>query len=368
MTPAHIVAPRLLFYAVDGLGLGHVTRLLAIANSVRDQRPQAQFLFLTTSEADNVIYSEGFSAVKLPSRSSIATTGLWPSVFNKLTQTVVVNTVAAFNPAILVVDTFPAGASHELLPTLHWEMKRAFVYRAQQTERMADPFFQAAVGSYDLCIIPHAIDSEEMIVPEKVAKVWAGEIFIRSKEASLSRLDARRRLGLPETGKVLYVTFGGGGGDEINQAIRVTLEAAEGLGWMIALADAPLSRQSNHYSGSNIYHVRHYPISECFSAFDGAVSAAGYNTVNELMHFGVPTILIPFVRGLDDQFSRVDRLAKAGAVLPATLEPYLLRLLMQRLMSPNVSGELSQIAKDMMPKNGAAMAASSILDLLQPES
>jgi UDP-N-acetylglucosamine--N-acetylmuramyl-(pentapeptide) pyrophosphoryl-undecaprenol N-acetylglucosamine transferase len=365
MTPAHIVAPRLLFYAVNGLGLGHVTRCLAIANAIKQQRPQAQFLFLTTSEADHVIYGEGFASVKLPSRSTIAKTSLRPSVFNKLTHTVVVNTVAAFNPAILIADTFPAGASHELLPTLHWEMKRAFVFRAQRQERMEDGMFQAALGTYNLCIIPHAEGSEQVIIPDHVPTKWTGDIFIRSRETALSKPDARRVLGLPQEGKVLYVTFGGGGEDEITVATRTTLEAAEGLGWIIALADAPLqTRRDGHFTGANVFHVSHYPMSECFAAFDGAVSAAGYNTVNELMHFGVPSILIPFARGLDDQFARVDKLAELGAALQSSLEPYLLRLLLQRLQSPNVAADLRHRSLEIAPKSGAATAATAILDLL----
>ena len=82
--PPHIAEARLLFYAVNGLGLGHVTRLLAIARAVRSLAPDSQILFLTTSEADWVIYREGFAAVKIPSRSILATAKLRPAVYTKL--------------------------------------------------------------------------------------------------------------------------------------------------------------------------------------------------------------------------------------------------------------------------------------------
>ncbi len=365
MAPTHITAPRILFYAINGLGLGHVTRQLAIANAVRLQRPQTQFLFLTTSEADNVIYSEGFASVKLPSRSAIARTGLRPKVYNKLAQSVVMNTVAAFNPAIIVVDTFPAGASQELLSTLSWEMRRAFVFRAQQTERMRDPFFQAALSSYDLCIVPHAPGSEDLVIPDGLRQAWAGDIFIRSREQALSPVDARAQLGLPPSGKTLYVSFGGGGTDEIAQALKVTLEAARGLDWTIAVADAPLQTvQALSAEHSNVIKVRHYPMAECFPAFDAAVSAGGYNTVNELVHFGIPSIVIPFRRGLDDQYARVQRLTSLGVILPGELNVDQLRSQLTKLANKDTAAALSESGKNLIRQSGASAAAAAILDLL----
>jgi len=363
--PLHITAPRILFYAVNGLGLGHVTRLMAIATAIRRIRPQTQFLFLTTSEADNVIYAQGFPSVKLPSRSAIARTGLRPRVFNKLTHAVVTNTVAAFNPAIMIVDTFPAGASQELLPTLSWEMRRAFVFRAQQPERMADSFFQAALSAYDLCLVPHVEGSETLQIPESVEQKWTGDVFIRSKEDALDRAAARARLGLPADGKVLYVSFGGGGDDEITSALTTTLEAASDLDWTIAVAVAPLqSIQSDASPCNRVVRIRHYPMAECFNAFDGAVSAGGYNTVAELLHFGVPSIIIPFPRGLDDQFGRVSGLANKGAILPGELNAEKLRAQLVKLSTPAVATSLSRISQALVPHNGATAAAEAILELL----
>jgi UDP-N-acetylglucosamine--N-acetylmuramyl-(pentapeptide) pyrophosphoryl-undecaprenol N-acetylglucosamine transferase len=363
--PAHIAAPRLLFYAVNGLGLGHVTRMLAIAREVRRQRPLAQILFLTTSEADHVIFAEGFASIKLPSRSAITKTGIWPRTFLKLTHSVVMNAVASFNPAILVVDTFPAGASGELLSTLSWEMCRAFVFRAQQPERAAEAAFQTALSAYNLCIIPHQVGSEELLIPECVAQDWTGEIFIRSRDEGLSRRDARRTLGVPSDAKVLYVSFGGGGDDEIAHALTVTLAAAAGSGWTIALADAPLQTGGQVVSlPDGVIRVRHYPMAECFPAFDGAISAGGYNTVAELVHFGIPSIIIPFPRGLDDQYARVNCLATIGAILSGRLDVEQLRLQLTKLSDPVVAEKLSAKAKAQIPTNGAKQAAERILSLL----
>lgn len=364
MQAPHLVSPRILFYAVNGLGLGHVTRLLAIARAVRAERPEAQILFLTTSEADAVIAKEGFAAVKLPSKTTSAESRLQPGVYMKLAHTVVMNTVAAFNPAILVSDTFPAGAVQELLPTLTWTMRRVFVFRAQQPERASDPFFQSTLARYDLCLIPHPEGSEEVPIPESIRAVWTGDIFVRNRSEAWPREKARSYLGLPAEGRILYAAFGGGGDEEFANAVETTLAAAAGTDWIVAVPDAPLLRSRLPACSEQVFRVSHYPMAECLFAFDGAVSAAGYNTVNELMHFGIPSILIPFPRGLDDQFARVRRLVEAGAALTSELAPAALRAALARLADPAAAESLRQKSQSLVTESGAARAAQEILSLL----
>jgi UDP:flavonoid glycosyltransferase YjiC (YdhE family) len=350
-----------LFYAVNGLGLGHVTRLMAIAHAVRIQRPAAQILFLTTTEADNVIHREGFASVKVPSRSVIAEARIRPPVFHKLVQTVCLNTVAAFNPAILVADTFPGGSSQELLPTLGWEMRRAFVFREQRQAPSSDPAFQSVLSRYDLCIVPHTEGTVQLTLPPRLKSVYTGPILIRSRDSALPRDDARARLGLPADAEILYVSFGGGGDTEISDAIEAVIAAAANTPWKLALADAPLSRMQ---MPPGVQSVRYYPIAECFLAFDAAVSAAGYNSVHELLHFGVPSALVPFPRSLDDQERRVADMVNAGAAISAFADTESLTSALMRLLDPTLRAHLSAAGKRLVPESGADKAAEAILGLL----
>ena len=194
--------PRLLFYAVDGLGLGHVTRMLALARAVRRLSPGAEILFLTTSEASHVIYQEGFAALKLPSRTAASSGGLRGGSWLRLTQTVAWNAVAAFDPHCLIVDTFAAGTLQELLPILRWPLRKVFVFRAQRKERATDPFLQRTLELYDLILVPHAPDSEDVPTPQNTRAVWTGPMLLRDASELLPRLEARRALGLPLQGEI----------------------------------------------------------------------------------------------------------------------------------------------------------------------
>lgn len=359
--------PRILFYAVNGLGLGHVTRLLAIARKVRDREPGAEIVFLTSSEAEDVVYREGFAAFKVPSKNLRMRTSIRAATYSRMVQTVSLNVLAAFHPHILVVDTFPAGAIQELLPVLRWDSRKVFVFRAQRVEAAASLLTQNALQLYDLAILPHEEGSEEIPLPEGLERVWTGPILIRDRSEALSKEEARKRLNLPAEGKIVYVTFGGGGDEEIASALQVTLDVASSLpGVHVAVAAAPLQQERMHAQAS-VTVVQHYPMAEMFAAFDAAVSAAGYNTTNELLHFGVPTVFVPFARQLDDQEARAERIATAGAAESLnTLDPDELREKLLKVLNPEYASILSSRGRGHLATSGAERAADAILQLLPP--
>jgi UDP-N-acetylglucosamine--N-acetylmuramyl-(pentapeptide) pyrophosphoryl-undecaprenol N-acetylglucosamine transferase len=361
--------PRLLFYAVNGLGLGHVTRLLSIARKVRDIEPHCEIVFLTSSEADNVIYREGFAAFKIPSRNIRLSSGIRPVTYARMVQTVTMNLVASLHPHLLVVDTFPAGMIQELLPCLRWDLRKAFVYREQRLSVAADPVFQNTLKLYDLCIVPHLKNDVEMILPEGLEIVWAGPIIIRDNTETLSREEGRKRIGAPSDIPLLYVTFGGGGdteADEIREKIIPHLAGLDTpLGKLhLAVTNGPLHR-GEIPRGPYILPIFEYPIAEIYPAFDGAISAAGYNTVMELMHHKIPSILIPFERHVDDQGLRAKwALEHNAAILTDINNREELIHAALKILDPKVAQSLCRNAGELVPENGAMNAAQAIIRLL----
>jgi UDP-N-acetylglucosamine--N-acetylmuramyl-(pentapeptide) pyrophosphoryl-undecaprenol N-acetylglucosamine transferase len=357
--------PRILFYAVNGLGLGHVTRLLAIARRVRERSPDAEIIFFTSSEAEDVIYREGFAAFKVPSKTLRASAQIRPSTYARMLQTVTINLMASFHPHLLVVDTFPAGTIQELLPVLRWDSRKVFIFRAQRPEIASSLLTQNTLQLYDLAVIPHSEGEEEVPLPEGLDRVWTGPILIRDRNETKPRAEAREILGLPPEGKVLYVTFGGGGDTEMDTALSTTLDAlAEREDIHLAVTAGPLYRRRLQRR-PGVTTVDYYPMAELYTAYDAAISATGYNTTMELLHHGVPAAFAPFPRQVDDQETRAQRIQEAGAgLLLSPLERATILPAVDRLLDPAQSGPMRQAAQQMVPDSGADRAAEAILALL----
>jgi predicted glycosyltransferase len=361
--------PRILFYAVNGLGLGHVTRQLAIARQVRRLCPTAEILFFTTSEAEDVIFREGFAAFKAPSKSIRQTAAIRPATYSRLLQTVTLSLLAAFHPHILVVDTFPTGALQELLPCLRWDSRKVFVYREQRLDHASAPMNQSALQLYDLAIVPHQAGEAEIVAPDGLDTLWTGPILIRERDEALARPEARELLGLPQDAPILYLSFGGGGDPTIQTATCDVLEALEnfevdGKPLHIALAAPPLQR-SRMKTPANVTPVSYYPMAEALTAFDAAVSAGGYNSVMELLHHGMPVAILPFARQVDDQEARAQWAEELGASITlADTEAETVRGAVEHLFNPEITTSMSGAGNTAVPGGGAVQAAEAIVKLL----
>jgi len=356
--------PRILFYAVNGLGLGHVTRLLAVGRKVRALAPEAEIVYFTSSEAEDVIFREGFAAFKVPSKTLRGRAHLRPATYARMLQTVTLNLLASFHPHVLVVDTFPAGTLQELLPVLRWDSRKVFVFRVQRQEAARSPLVQNALRLYDLVLVPHSPGEVEVPTPEGIACEWTGPILIRDRGDALPRDEARARLGLPADGPVLYISFGGGGDTEMDRALSLAVESLAGCGAHLAVAQAPLYRGTAP-RGIGTTVVTYYPMAELYAAYDAAISAAGYNSTMELMHHGVPTALVPFPRQVDDQHARARALDDAGAAVciePLSAEQ--LRSATARILDHDQAVRLSEAAMRQVTGNGADKAARAIVSLL----
>ncbi len=358
-------SPRILFYAVNGLGLGHVTRLLAIARQVRALVPEAEIVFFTSSEAEDVIFREGFAAFKVPSKTIRTEARLRSATYARMLQTVTLNLLASFHPHILVVDTFPAGAIQELLPVLRWESRKVFVYREQRPETAQSPLMQNTLQLYDLALIPHFEGEVEAPMPEGLERVWTGPILIREHSETKPRGDARHILGLPPDKQVVYITFGGGGDADMDDALSKAVDALSNRpGLHLAVASAPLYR-GRVFRGESVTPVDYYPMAELYPAFDAALSAAGYNTAMELLHHGVPSAFVPFERQVDDQEARARAIESAGAGLCVPeLSAETLPSVIERLLDPLSASTMRASARRLVPDSGACRAAEAIVGLL----
>jgi predicted glycosyltransferase len=358
---------RIVFYASNGFGLGHLMRTLAIARQVRKRVADAEFVFLTNSEASHLAWEEGFATVKLMSRFVPARGRPEHERMRVVNRAIVAATLQSFDPDVLVADSYPRGGMRELTPMLRYEKcRRVFIYREKNHEARANETLLTVLDRYyDLVLVPHRQEEFSMVIPKRLPVVYTDAIMIRSRDEAIERQEARARLGLPADGFIVYVGFGGGG-DKQYKELRdwVLAETARHPNWLFAVARPPLFRGPSPEAGGNQVEFTYFPLAECWRAFDAAISALGFNTTSELLHHGVPSLYIELAMPDDDQGGRAGRIEAAGAGL--AMRPHETEKLVRglgALADPKRRASMAKAAHKLVPVNGAGRAAEAIIAL-----
>src|ERR1044072_5573277 len=109
-------------YAVNGSGLGHLTRVLATLRGMKQlahlSGAQLDAYVLTSSEAPGLALEEGFVAFKIPSKRAVREAGLPKEDYLRLARQWVWHSLGLIKPDLLLVDTFPGGSFGELIHAL----------------------------------------------------------------------------------------------------------------------------------------------------------------------------------------------------------------------------------------------------------
>jgi UDP-N-acetylglucosamine--N-acetylmuramyl-(pentapeptide) pyrophosphoryl-undecaprenol N-acetylglucosamine transferase len=377
---ANIIMPkrlRVLLYAVNGLGLGHLTRLLAIAKNIILLNPDSDLLFISSSDGDNLLSKEGIPYIHLPSKMVASQSETLTSrKMGRLYSSIVNSIFDIYQPHILLVDTMVTGSFHDLLNILRFgNCLKVFVHRSRKIESYQQSAIQAQ-RFYDLVIAPHYQKTEIIPMPVgfDVPLYWAGNIMLINKEQAHPREKVREELSVSENQTLVFVSLGGGG-DESNlqtlQSVLTLLRPYENI--KILFAEGLLSENTVLYNwladhpdiNSQLVKTHVYPIAQYLKGIDLAISAAGYNSFHELLYFGVPTIFVPKPRGYDDQLMRVKQAVLKGACLLCEEDDYFeenFKSNLEKLFSEKERLMLRDLAMKFVPQNHAQEAAEVILD------
>lgn len=353
---------RYLFYCVNGTGLGHVTRILAIARQLRKQRPDSEFLILTSSENTSVLWKEGFASVKVPSFEAKSIDDRLP--VSRLAHALTAQVVATFQPDVAVIDSQPAGMFTELLSPLTQITKRIFIfgmfpnYLKQATYRIATQF-------YTRIVMPFHEDEKDLVpIDFGDRATWVGDILVRSADEILPRADARRRIGLDEKALVFYVGLGGGGNPQNAEALDWVLNSLSPYPEIsVACALQPLSKQADTiFQRENCTAIAHVPMMEYYSAFDAAITAAGFSC-GEFAHAGVPPVWLPLGFPSTDQEFNAERFARHDLGYKVTLfDSDGFKKAIEKLLDENHRRDMAMRLRARTTVNGAETAARAIIE------
>jgi len=358
-------------YAVNGAGVGHVQRLSAINRWLRRYATflgiRSQHWFITTSEADTWLFAENFAAFKLPSKSIVEPAGINKPQYLAMAKQWVWTAMSTLRPDLFIVDTFPNGSFDELAPALDLCAKKALILRPVRPEIMDRPGFRALVGLYDRVVVPADLDSPPGSLPVDPLRV--GPILLDERFEQYDRSEARRRLGV-EGAAFCVLVSGGGGGDPGVPALFEAMEAvaANDPSLHLVFAAGPLSRMAPRRGARRTWWTDP-GLGQVLSGVDGAISAAGFNSVHELLHAGIPTAFLPQRKIADDQEARAQSVSGAGAgLLLASANPEELAAAIRRLRDPAQGRGLSTTARKLVPRNAARDVAAALLEMCVPRA
>lgn len=374
---AHVKSLRFVSYAVNGRGIGHLIRQVAIHRWIRRYTTfagvRSEHWFLTTSEADTLLHHHGFAGFKLPSKSVVESAGIEKTAYIALAKQWVWHSFSLLRPDVFIADTFPEGSFGELPSALDLCPHPALVLRPVKDEFADSPRFRAALGLYERIIIPTDDDEARDAQFWQLATVHearvrrVGPISLVDRFSMVDVETARTALGIPPGKTALLVTGGGGGDEGVDALFSKIIELSAGRDDVhLVLAAGPLYR-GKPWHGPGLTFFAQHGLSRWLSGIDVAVSAAGYNAAHELLHAGVPSLFVPQEKIADDQFARAQRYVDAGVALWAPLEAEPdLSTMFSRLMESHERDRLRHAIVGTGIQNDAARAARRVLELVLP--
>jgi UDP:flavonoid glycosyltransferase YjiC (YdhE family) len=358
---------HLLFMPTNGAGLGHLTRLLAIARRLKNDTRVAECVFLTTSEALNIIRQEGFVAYHFPSADLLrdrVNSKEWHSGLHNMLNMVIAN----HEINVFIFDGVNPYSGIKRAIGKCGDVRRVWVRRMSFKEGVEESLLEHE-KFFDLQLVPGELGQKG------VSQDWSGRIVVPpvvylDRKELLSREEAIRTLGLDSGKKTVFIQLGAGNINEIGAQIEIIVDTILKFdGVQVVLANSMIAQK--RLSGfENTKIIRDYPLSRYYNAFDIAVSAAGYNTLAELIYFGVPSILIPNVETVsDDQLARAKICENTGAALvlyPLSIPK--LREDFEILIDDAKNAEFRKKCLILCPTSGSETAARILVEFIFSES
>ena len=348
-----------LFATTNGVGLGHVTRSMAIARRLPEG---VQPVLFTLSQAVPVIRSEGFYSEYLP---SLEQTGMESHPWHLGYERRLRNLLSVYDPSVVVFDgTFPyKGLRRAMLR----EPDRLFVWcrRAMWKPGLGGSNLDLA-SAFGAVLEPGEFSAEAdagLTVARRGEAFSVPPITYLDESDLLSRGEAKRELGLAHDRLNVLLQLGTGNLSEIESVLaRCVARLRKDPRVQLAVAVSALSGRPPKLP-EDIVALSVYPLSRYYRAFDLSISAAGYNSFHELLRFQVPTLFVPNPRmALDDQVARA-RYAEAVGVArtwtddaDASLEE-----LLGTLLDDGVRAGMEGRARELSFDNGAMAAADMLV-------
>ncbi|MEZ4353747.1 MAG: glycosyltransferase [Myxococcota bacterium] len=288
--------PRIVFRIHNRRGVGHWMRSHNIAREILALEPESEIVFLARGGAP---FEPGDPRI----RHVVAESGARPSL-RELDR-------LGFAPDVVVDDT--------ILPDERPEpgVRHVFVLRKRRREGLDSLVADGALDAVDRIIVPHGEDELGDCLPASLRRRldFVGPIARAATAAGRARV--RRAYGVGPGTRLLVSTPGGGGfREDVRRLVGIAGRVHDRLvgdDWRHVLVLGPNAVDEEAPRDERMIVVRSEPeLPALLAEACCVISAAGYNTVQEIRLAGRPAVLLPGDRKYDDQTERAEAFARAG--------------------------------------------------------
>jgi hypothetical protein len=308
-------SPRITLVTSNGVGLGHLSREIAIAIAIGDRSEVTMFSF---SRGLPIAAQFGIKGEFCPSHSS-------PWIPYRRWDKYVERRFGAFlsevRPDVVLFDGVAPYLGVINALRRHPSISAGWLRRGMWLSGPTDGQL-AKSNAFDFVIEPGDIASEADNGPTaRLESIRVPPVSLLEVVPTLDRDEAAAALGLDPTRPALLFGLGSGQPGDVANAPRAALHAAlRHNDWQVAVVSSPLADpgEDEDLAAEGVQLQGIYPLVRYLAAFDAAVSSAGYNSVHELIPAGIPTLLVPNPAArTDNQVARASYLADRQLALMA---------------------------------------------------
>lgn len=305
------------FVCINGTGMGHATRILAIARRLPENITPVIFSNSPALDAFEILpraiveHVPGLEYVDVSRNTWTAQLKReFEAVLKLYGCEVVVQDGTALFPWAL--DSVTRGSEGRRLVWIRrpmWRDRRQ-VYRNLADQAWCDLVIEPGELAGDLDQGPTTRAGE--LAPPPMRFVRTAPIRLLDPEETLPAGEARHRLGIAEGEKAVLVQLGAGTLQRNWDAAAAAIESLRKLGThRIFLARWKIAGAQPRF-GPDVTVIDTYPLARFFSAFDFQIAAAGYNSFHELLAAGQRTVIVPNYMEVDDQALRASYAETGG--------------------------------------------------------
>lgn len=285
----------------NGAGLGHVTRMMAVAEQLT---PAVDPVLFTLSAALPIPVEAGLRVEHLPSAGYVdVPVPKWHDLLEDRVEQLIID----YRPSVVVFDgVHPYRGLTNALTRRRRRFTTVWLRRGMWKPGVGDAAVELA-RYFDEVIEPgEYAASHDRGAPslDRSAVHQVAPMCYRGPGTAVDRAGACHELGLDPTDVNVLVQLGAGTINDVASMTGVVVAELREQGARSCVARSELSAgEADHAPDVTI--VQRFPISRWFPAFDLGVIAAGYNSFHEAMSCALPTIVVPNLSTkTDDQDAR----------------------------------------------------------------